>query len=121
MREDIDFFALQRHQGPSRRTACCTLKRRHNSPAYNIVVRPGSILEVGDTVSFSAQIAPTLPSEIVVVITSPTGRTHLIEGIANKVGYFYDPLLDFTATEAGVYTASVTVTHNGLADIHMAY
>lgn len=81
--------------------------------AHPMGVRPGSILEVGDTVSFSAQIAPTLPSELVVVITSPTGRTHLIEGIANKVGYFYDPLLDFTATEAGVYTASVTVTHNG--------
>jgi hypothetical protein len=81
--------------------------------AHPMGVRPGSILEVGDTVSFSAQIAPTLPSELVVVITSPTGKTHLIEGIANKVGYFYDPLLDFTATEAGIYTASVTVTHNG--------
>ena len=82
--------------------------------AHPMGVRPGTLLEVGDTVSFSAQIAPTLPSEVEVIITTPSGSTRTITGVANKVGYFYDPSADFVATEAGVYNAAVTVTHTGL-------
>ena len=82
--------------------------------AHPMGVRPGTLLEVGDTVSFSAQIAPTLPSEVEVIITTPSGSTRTIKGVANKVGYFYDPSADFVATEAGVYNAAVTVTHTGM-------
>lgn len=82
--------------------------------AHPMGVRPGTLLEVGDTVSFSAQIAPTLPSEVEVIITTPSGSTLTITGVANKVGYFYDPSADFVATEAGVYNAAVTVTHTGM-------
>ena len=82
--------------------------------AHPMGVRPGTLLEVGDTVSFSAQIAPTLPSEVEVIITTPGGSTRTIKGVANKVGYFYDPSADFVATEAGVYNAAVTVTHTGM-------
>ena len=73
--------------------------------AHPMGVRPGTLLEVGDTVSFSAQIAPTLPSEVEVIITTPNGSIRTIKGVANKVGYFYDPSADFVATEAGVYNA----------------
>ena len=82
--------------------------------AHPMGVRPGTLLEVGDTVSFSAQIAPTLPSEVEVIITTPNGSIRTIKGVANKVGYFYDPSADFVATEAGVYNAAVTVTHTGM-------
>jgi len=82
--------------------------------AHPMGVRPGTLLEVGDMVSFSAQIAPTLSSEVEVIITTPSGSTRKITGVANKVGYFYDPSADFVATEAGVYNAAVTVTHTGL-------
>ncbi len=82
--------------------------------AHPMGVRPGTLLEVGDTVSFSAQIAPTLPSEVEVIITTPSGSTRTITGVANKVGYFYDPSADFVATEAGAYNAVVNVTHTGM-------
>ena len=82
--------------------------------AHPMGVRPGTLLEVGNIVSFSAQIAPTLPSEVEVIITTPSGSTRTIKGVANKVGYFYDPSADFVATEAGVYNAAVTVMHTGM-------
>ncbi len=82
--------------------------------AHPMGIRPGTLLEVGDMVSFSAQIAPTLPSEVEVIITTPNGSVRSIKGNANKVGYFYDPSADFVATEAGVYNAAVTVTHTGI-------
>ena len=82
--------------------------------AHPMGIRPGTLLEVGDTVSFSAQIAPTLPSEVEVIITTPSGSKRTIKGVASKVGYFYDPSADFVATEAGVYNAAVTVTHTGM-------
>lgn len=77
-------------------------------------VRPGSILQVGDRVIFSAQVAPTLPSRIQVEITAPSGKTYNIDENANKIGYFYNPENDFTINEPGVYSARVIVTHEGL-------
>ena len=87
--------------------------------AHPMGIRPGTLLEVGDTVSFSAQIAPTLPSEVDVIISTPSGSIRTIKGVANKVGYFYDPLADFIASEAGVYTAEITVTHTGMTSAGM--
>ena len=36
-------------------------------------VRPGSILEVGEVAAFAGAIAPTLPSEATITVTSPSG------------------------------------------------
>ena len=77
-------------------------------------VRPGSILEIGDIASFSGQVAPTLPSDVSIKITTPSGILKEISGQANKVGYFYDPALDFKIEEPGVYDVEVFVTHSGM-------
>jgi hypothetical protein len=77
-------------------------------------VKPGAVLEVGDTFAFAGQIAPPLASRVDVVVTSPSEGVHEIHGRANKVGYFYDPSGDFTVDEAGVWTVDVTVTHDGM-------
>jgi hypothetical protein len=77
-------------------------------------VKPGAILEVGDTFAFAGQVAPPLASRVDVVVTSPSEEVHEIHGRANKVGYFYDPAGDFTVDEAGVWTVDVTVTHDGM-------
>ncbi|TMA35805.1 MAG: hypothetical protein E6J79_14350 [Deltaproteobacteria bacterium] len=66
-----------------------------------LAVRPGTILEVGDTFSFAAELAPTLPAAVSVVVTGPEG--HTVTGRANPVGYFYDPAQDFTVNTPGVY------------------
>ena len=77
-------------------------------------IRPGSILEVGDNVSFSGQVAPTLPSNVQVTITSPSGEVRSFGGVANKIGYYFNSSDDYIATEAGVHSVSVTVTHDGI-------
>ena len=77
-------------------------------------IRPGSILEQGDVISFSGQVAPTLPSQVQVEITAPSGATRAFGGVANKVGYFFDPTNDYIVEEPGVHTVKVTVIHDGM-------
>jgi hypothetical protein len=75
-----------------------------------LAVRPGTILEVGDTFSFSAQLAPTLPGKVDVTISGPDGFTTTFSGRANAIGYYYDPSQDFSITTSGLYHVSVTAT-----------
>ena len=75
-----------------------------------LAVRPGTILETGDTFSFSAHLAPTLPAEVDVAVTGPDRFSKSFRGRANAIGYFYDPEQDFQVTTPGVYHVSVTAT-----------
>ena len=77
-------------------------------------VRPGSILEVGNVAAFAGHVAPTLPSEVSIVVTTPSNEIKTIEGTANKIGYFYEPETNFEITEPGVYDVDITVTHRGM-------
>lgn len=77
-------------------------------------LRPGSILRLGDTASFSGQLAPTLPSKATITITSPGGVISSITGYANKVGYFYKPGSDFVVQEPGVWKVNIQVVHEGM-------
>src|SRR3989475_9400528 len=74
-----------------------------------LAVRPGTILETGDSFSFAAQLAPTLPGAMSVVVTGP-GGSHTITGRANAIGYFYDPAQDFALDTPGIYHVAVTAT-----------
>ena len=75
-----------------------------------LAVRPGTILEAGDTLSFAAQLAPTLPAMVDVTITGPDGFFEAISGRANAIGYFYDATRDFVVTTPGIYHVTVTAT-----------
>ena len=75
-----------------------------------LAVRPGTILESGDTFSFSAHLAPTLPAMVDVTVNGPNGFSQSIGGRANNIGYFYDPGEDFVVTTPGIYHVSVTAT-----------
>jgi len=77
-------------------------------------IRPGSILEVGETARFAGHIMPTLESKVEVTITAPSGATQTIGGQANRIGYFYDAADDFVVDDAGVWTADVRVWHDGV-------
>ncbi len=76
-------------------------------------VRPGSVLDVGDTVRMAGPIMPTLPSLVEYTVTRPDGSTRSLGGRANAVGYFYDPADDFVADQPGTWRVSLTVTHDG--------
>ena len=64
-------------------------------------------------VSFSGQVAPTLPSKIQIEITAPSGAKRSFGGVANKIGYYFDPNNDYVVSEPGVHTVNVTVFHDG--------
>lgn len=75
-------------------------------------VRPGDVLEVGDTISFSGHVGPPLDSRVDVTITAPGGTQHAATLRANKVGWVYDPTFDFVASEPGRWTVAVAVEHD---------
>ena len=77
-------------------------------------VRPGALLEVGDTFRMAGPIMPTLPSLVEYTVTAPDGTTRSLGGRANAVGYFYDPLDDFALDQPGLWTVEVRVTHDGM-------
>ena len=76
-------------------------------------VRPGAVLEVGDTFRFAGHIAPTLDSQVAFTVTAPSGTQHIGGGQANHVGYFYDPDDDFVVDEPGLWSVDVRVWHDG--------
>jgi len=76
-------------------------------------VRPGSVLETGDTFVMAGAAAPTLPVLVSYSVTSPSGQTRQYSGRANKVGYYYHPEQDFVVTESGIYTVDLKVTYEG--------
>jgi hypothetical protein len=75
-------------------------------------IRPGDVLELGDTVAFSGHVGPPLDSQVEVTITSPTGVVRNRTRHANKIGWLYDPTFDFSADEPGRWTVEVLVEHN---------
>ncbi len=81
-------------------------------------VRPGDVLRVGDTFSLAGQVAPTLASQVTVTVTAQDGSVvRQFSGLANAIGYFYDPSNDFKLASPGVYTVTVAIQHNGLTSV----
>ncbi|KPL18363.1 MAG: hypothetical protein AMJ93_13890, partial [Anaerolineae bacterium SM23_84] len=75
-------------------------------------VRPGDVLELGDTVAFCGHVGPPLNSLVEVTITSPGGAVYHRTWHANKIGWLYDPSFDFVAEEIGRWTVDVSVVHD---------
>jgi len=76
-------------------------------------VRPGEVLEVGDTFRFAGHIMPTLDSQVAVTVTAPGGTRRVVNGHGNHVGYVYDPDDDFALDEPGLWSVDVHVWHDG--------
>jgi uncharacterized protein (TIGR03437 family) len=76
-------------------------------------VRPGSVLEVGDTFAVAGAVGPPLPAFVAYAVVTPGGRRTVYSGRANKVGYYYRPEHDFVIDEPGLYTVDLRVTYDG--------
>ena len=76
-------------------------------------VKPGAVLETGDTFRMSGPVMPTLPSLVEYTVVAPDGSRRQLGGRANAIGYFYDPADDFVVDQPGQWTVEVTVTHDG--------
>jgi hypothetical protein len=75
-------------------------------------IRPGDILNVGDTIGFCGHVGPSLDSRVDVTITSPSGVQYTRSWHANKIGWLYDPSFDFIAAEPGRWIIDVFVEHD---------
>ena len=77
-------------------------------------VHPGQVLNVGDTLTIAGQMAPALPSNIQVTVTDPTGTSRVFTGVANAIGYFYDPDNNLEVDQPGIWQVEIEIWHDGL-------
>ena len=76
-------------------------------------VRPGSVLETGNTFALVGAIGPTLPAEVTYTVTAPDGSQRRFSGWANQIGYYYEPADNFIVDQPGRYTVDLQVTYDG--------
>ena len=76
-------------------------------------VRPGSVLETGNTFALVGAIGPTLPAQVTYTVTAPDGRQRRFSGWANAIGYYYEPEDNFIVDQPGRYTVDLQVTYDG--------
>jgi len=75
-------------------------------------VRPGDVLETGETVAVCGHVGPPLDSRVSLTVTSPSSVVRSATWHANKIGWLYDPGFDFEADEPGRWTVEVFVEHD---------
>lgn len=70
-------------------------------------LRPGQIYTQGDTILLAGQFGPTIAAELEATLTSPSGQTYALRGMANPYGYLsvadVTPRLD----EVGVWQVAI--------------
>ena len=76
-------------------------------------VRPGSVLETGNTFALVGAIGPTLPAKVAYTVTAPDGSHRTFSGQANEIGYYYEPEDNFIVDQPGRYTVDLRVTYDG--------
>ena len=76
-------------------------------------VRPGSVLETGNTFALVGAIGPTLPAQVTYTVTTPDGSRRRFSGWANEIGYYYEPDDNFIVEQPGRYTVDLQVTYDG--------
>ena len=76
-------------------------------------VRPGSVLETGNTFALVGAIGPTLPAQVTYTVTAPDGSKRTFSGWANEIGYYYEPGDNFIVDHPGRYTVDLQVTYDG--------
>ena len=76
-------------------------------------VRPGSVLETGNTFALVGAIGPTLPAKVAYTVTAPDGSRRTFRGQANEIGYYYEPEDNFIVDQPGRYTVDLQVTYDG--------
>ena len=76
-------------------------------------VRPGSVLETGNTFALVGAIGPTLPAKVAYTVTAPDGSKRTFSGQANSIGYYYELEDNFIVDQPGRYTVDLQVTYDG--------
>ena len=77
-------------------------------------IRPGSVLETGNTFALVGAVGPTLPARVQYTVTAPDNSQRSFSGRANAIGYYYDPADNFIVEQPGRYSVDLTVAYDGL-------
>ena len=77
-------------------------------------VRPGSVLETGNTFALVGAIGPTLPAQVTYTVTAPNG-SHSDGSAAGqmKSGTTMNRRITFIVDQPGRYTVDLQVTYDG--------
>ncbi len=102
---------------PGRRPLLVLPDASYDMFVYPTALRPGAVVVEGETVSIGGQVAPTLPANVAVTVTAPSGIQYQYTTTANPVGYFFMPDEAFVANEVGVWTASITASYGGATSV----
>ena len=76
-------------------------------------VRPGSVLETGNTFALVGAVGPPLSAKVAYTVTAPGGSRRTFSGQANEIGYYYEPEDNFIVDQPGRYTVDLRVTYDG--------
>ena len=76
-------------------------------------VRPGSVLETGNTFALVGAIGPTLPAQVTYTVTAPDDSRRTFSGQANEIGYYYEPDDNFIVDRPGRYIVDLQVIYDG--------
>jgi hypothetical protein len=76
-------------------------------------VRPAQVITLGEMLSIVGQVAPTLPADVAVSVTSPSGQWIQFADVANAIGYFYSPENDLELNEIGIWQIDIETTYRG--------
>ena len=76
-------------------------------------IRPAQVLELDEILAIVGQVAPTLPAEVTVTVTSPSGEQTRFTDTANAIGYFYSADNDMPLDEIGVWNIDIHTTYRG--------
>lgn len=77
-------------------------------------IRPAHILVRDEPIIVAGYVAPPSSAKVNVVLISPSGVRHTIDGRANAVGYFHLADSAVVADEVGVWTAQVSLVYDGM-------
>jgi hypothetical protein len=72
------------------------------------------VLELGDAFRMAGPIMPTLPSKVEYTVIAPDGTLQEFAGVANAVGYYYQPADDFILNQTGEWIVELKVYHDGM-------
>lgn len=86
--------------------------QRHDVFMHLTGIRPYQVVTQGEILTLTGQIAPTLTSQVAVVVTSPSGIKTQFSAMSNPLGYFYRPEHDMVLDEIGIWTVEMTITPN---------
>jgi len=80
---------------------------------YPSAVRPGQVLQLGDTLQIAGYVAPLLPTTVEIEITAPSGESITFTGNTNPFGYLGNINPPVIVDQTGVWRVDIRTRFDG--------